>query len=268
MEVKNEEHDFHKLEKLLKKDKKSRGKMFTRFQSFHFLSIALIALLYGCASQTIQNKHTILSSDQPTALLDSKKSIFVEDASEIRAQLLTKEAIYLDSSEMHQARLGKFVEKIDEESQITEKQKIKFLLDSVRGSANGFYRNGGRYTSVQAADWLRWKMHHKQFKSKPIITGQEFIKRVASRSNTTGDPYQVVRENGKRYKMGEVLQNELSSLEEAIRVKQTPIPVEEPAIEPALNYTASAETPGKTPTVNSQAGSALLIPTPPSNAAN
>ena len=66
--------------------------------------------------------------------------------------------------------------------------EIAHLIDFVRHSSCTFIRNGSDYTGSEAADHIQAKYEH--FKDE-ISTVEEFIDRAASKSVTSGKPYEV-----------------------------------------------------------------------------
>lgn len=128
-------------------------------------------------------------------------------------QMAPEVEIYLDDALECQTRINQFIEEYPEWN---EKHKINFLINSVRTSGNAFIRNGSTYESTDAAKWLRWKMHHRQFRDNPITTAEDFVLRVASKSNNSGHPYKIVLRDGSVKPLGEVLKAELKRLDEKL----------------------------------------------------
>jgi len=124
---------------------------------------------------------------------------------------------YLDSVPNHQARVETYLQR---GQNISEREKIIFLLDVVNGAESVFLRNGKRYDSDQANRWLRWKLSHPEFHKSLVVTARQFIDYVATRSNRTGKPYQVIMPNGQRYDLAMLLHNELTRLEAAIELSK------------------------------------------------
>lgn len=151
-----------------------------------FLPLLLIA---GCASQ----------------------GRFLENPSQ--ADREPAELYYLEEPSQREARVNEFLALHPSPD---EMDKINFLIDSMSRSQKPFIRNGMQHNSFKAAHWLKWKMHHKQFRSRPIETAQDFVTRVASQSVHSGEPYGVIFKPGLTLELGKVLQHELDALEEAI----------------------------------------------------
>jgi len=94
---------------------------------------------------------------------------------------------------------------------MTEEAKIRSLIQSVRGLTTAtFIRNGTEYSSAVAA----WHMEQKWQKQKDQIhTAREFIERVATKSNTSGQTYQIRFADGKQLSSEEYLVPKLKELE-------------------------------------------------------
>lgn len=124
------------------------------------------------------------------------------------------EIILLDRAEVQQARLERFLNTYPSP---TELNKIDYLISSIMTTESRFIRNREEYQSSVAARWLRWKMHHPQYKDNPILTARDFVERVADCSRRTGLPYEVMVPDGRRLPLQYVLQCELNDLEHALR---------------------------------------------------
>ncbi|HLZ99737.1 MAG TPA: DUF5329 domain-containing protein [Steroidobacteraceae bacterium] len=68
--------------------------------------------------------------------------------------------------------------------------EIDYLLGFVEQSNCEFYRNGSSYDAAQAGSHLREKYAALAAAGR-ILTGDEFIDKVASRSSLSGRPYEV-----------------------------------------------------------------------------
>lgn len=130
--------------------------------------------------------------------------------------IATEEVLILDNAEKHASRLSEFIEKYP---QPTEFDKINYLLASVRNSDCRFFRNYEEYSPSIASRWLRWKMHHRQYKDDPIVTVQRFIDVVSHGSRRTGIPYEIVMENGVRRNASDVFHYEIMLVDNALREK-------------------------------------------------
>ena len=94
-----------------------------------------------------------------------------------------------------------------------ESAKIRYLLDRIAGSRDTFIRNGNTHDGRTARRWLLYKLTHWV---SGVQTAQDFVTRVASFSQKTGEPYLVRTQDGKIYSLESVLRNELSALETAV----------------------------------------------------
>ena len=93
---------------------------------------------------------------------------------------------------------------------ITERDKIRYLLERVASSDIQFIRNGRAYDGPKARQWLLYKMDHWV---RRVETAEDFVTRVASSSQKTGKPYLVKLPEGKVYSLKSVLQRELAAFE-------------------------------------------------------
>ena len=75
-----------------------------------------------------------------------------------------------------------------------ERERIESLLDAVENSSLTFLRNGREYHGEEAAKHLRrkWRIADGRIK-----TAEQFIANIATRSSTTGRPYQVRLPDGR-----------------------------------------------------------------------
>ena len=71
-------------------------------------------------------------------------------------------------------------------------QEINRLLERVEASGCRFVRNGTRYTGAEACAHIQKKYNH--FKDK-IKSAEDFVRLCATRSEMTGHPYQIIRNN-------------------------------------------------------------------------
>jgi len=145
----------------------------------------------GCASST---QHKV----NPSISVPSLETI-----------IKLKKTVYLAHEAAVQNRIDAFFHRTPNPN---GHHKINYLIQALRSSDITFVRNGSMYSGLQASMWLRWKTHHKKFRGAPILTAAAFIKRVATRSNTSGEYYQV-RIDDMYYKLYTLLENELKALE-------------------------------------------------------
>ena len=73
-------------------------------------------------------------------------------------------------------------------------ETIQYLLDFVNSSECRFYRNNKEHTAGEAAAHMQKKYNH--FK-KDIKTGEDFIRRTATKSLISGKLYYVKLKDGK-----------------------------------------------------------------------
>ena len=92
----------------------------------------------------------------------------------------------------------------------SEHDKIDYLLDRIAGSPYHFIRNGETHDGKEARQWFLYKMTHWV---DHVESAQDFVARVASYSQKTGEPYLVEFPDGKMYTLKSVLLNELSHFE-------------------------------------------------------
>ena len=93
---------------------------------------------------------------------------------------------------------------------VSERDKIRYLLDRVATSKERFLRNGEAYEGPKARQWLLFKLTHW---ARKVETAEDFVTRVASFSQKTGEPYGVEFPEGKVYSLKSILNNELSAFE-------------------------------------------------------
>jgi len=122
--------------------------------------------------------------------------------------------LYLVSPDEQKAQLENF---LTEYPAPDDSLKIEYLLTAVQNSPCQFIRNGVRANGDEAMQWLRWKMHHKQYADCPILTPVDFVNRVADISRNTGLPYEVLYPDNHREKLQTILQHELDSLESRLK---------------------------------------------------
>jgi len=150
------------------------------------------------------------------ALLTGCGSVPKEKSSTDQASVLPEQRLFLDSSDRQAARLNLFLQG---HSRYTEREKIDYLLNSIRCSDSTFVRNGEPYDSDQAAQWFRWKKGHRKYRNNPIRSADDFVERVAGHSDQTGLPYEVVLADGRCEELHTVLRNELDVLNRAVQEK-------------------------------------------------
>lgn len=84
----------------------------------------------------------------------------------------------------------------EQQKPLSEEAKITYLIHCVEQLNNAtFIRNGVSHNAKAAAAHLRMK---REKAGNRIKTVDQFIEKVASKSSITGEPYQIVYEDGKR----------------------------------------------------------------------
>lgn len=86
--------------------------------------------------------------------------------------------------------------------------EIAYLFARLETSGCDFYRNGSWYGSREAAAHLRRKYRYLLEKGV-VSSAEEFIERAASKSSSSGKPYQVRCGGGKIIESGSWLRAEL-----------------------------------------------------------
>jgi hypothetical protein len=94
--------------------------------------------------------------------------------------------------------------------QMNENQKIEKLLLFVEKSEATFIRNGSEHKATDAAKHLRMKLKKAGTRVK---TARDFIDLIASKSSSSGEPYQMKFKSGAVLNTRDILYNELRKLE-------------------------------------------------------
>lgn len=95
--------------------------------------------------------------------------------------------------------------------QLTEKQKIEYLIKSIENLDGAqFWRNGEYHTPKEAADHLRMKLDKAGTKIK---TARQFIDNIATKSSMTGSLYKIKFKDGKVVESKVFLYKKLVDLE-------------------------------------------------------
>ena len=98
-------------------------------------------------------------------------------------------------------------------SDLTETKKIKSLIEAVEQMDGAtFIRNGTEHDTKEAANHLRRKWKAAGDKVK---TAEEFVEHLASKSGTTGKPYEIRLSDGKVVGAGQYLRERLQELEKS-----------------------------------------------------
>jgi len=92
-----------------------------------------------------------------------------------------------------------------------EQSRIERLIRYVESQkAMKFVRNGSEYTPEDAGKFLRGKL---EAMGGEITTARQFIKRIASRSSMSGQPYHVRLADGQTVLAEHFLEDELQRIE-------------------------------------------------------
>lgn len=94
---------------------------------------------------------------------------------------------------------------------LTEEEKIERLIEAVAELQGAtFIRNGAEYSAAEAADHLRLKWRAA---GDEIKTAEQFIDTIASKSSTSGEPYQIRMPDGKVMQADAYLRKRLVEIE-------------------------------------------------------
>ena len=91
-----------------------------------------------------------------------------------------------------------------------QNDRIRYLLERTASSNGRFIRNGRVHDGKKARMWLLYKMGHWV---DDVSTAEDFISRVGTFSQKTGQPYLVEGLDGQAYSLGSVLKNELTAFD-------------------------------------------------------
>lgn len=97
-----------------------------------------------------------------------------------------------------------------EAANISESQKISYLLQSLETSKVLFIRNGQEHSGAEAKAHLTLKLEKAGTR---IQTAEDFITYLGSRSSISGEPYYVELPDGTRIKSGVWLRKKLVEIE-------------------------------------------------------
>ena len=110
----------------------------------------------------------------------------------------------------------------------SERDRIRYLLARVAASNDRFIRNGKIYDGKKARQWFLYKMSHWV---DGVETAEDFIARVATFSQKTGQPYLVGQTDGQIYSLRSVLRNELFAFDTyQNKLKAAPPPLSTTAV--------------------------------------
>lgn len=93
---------------------------------------------------------------------------------------------------------------------VYERAKIDFLLEAISESSFEYDRNGISYNAEQTVNHLRKKYRKKM---REIKTAEDFIRKIATRSEVTGRRYLAIPGNGYAYYSSDLLYYRLVQLE-------------------------------------------------------
>lgn len=95
---------------------------------------------------------------------------------------------------------------------IAEQNRIDYLIAEVKRSTATFLRNGAEHKPDRAASHLARKL---RFAGKRVQTVQDFIVGIASKSETSGEIYEIRWPDGRRQPLAEWLRARLAAYEKA-----------------------------------------------------
>lgn len=96
-------------------------------------------------------------------------------------------------------------------SALSEKEKIERLIKGVEQAKDlKFIRNGTEHTAAEAGEHMRRKL---KAAGDRVTTAEIFIEKVASKSESSGKPYEIKTADGKTVKAGEYLRARLAEIE-------------------------------------------------------
>lgn len=91
-----------------------------------------------------------------------------------------------------------------------EQGKIDWLLSQIQHSGGVFIRNGSEYSAEKAVGHLKSKLKRAGTR---VQTARDFIKGIASRSETTGKPYEIRTRDGQQLLLEKWLREKLLTYE-------------------------------------------------------
>lgn len=94
--------------------------------------------------------------------------------------------------------------------------EINYLLEFVAQSGCDFYRNGSWYEAKKAQAHLRQKFEFLMARGQ-ILTAEDFIEKVATKSSLSGQAYQVRCAGGEAHTTAQWLLSELAHYREQAR---------------------------------------------------
>ena len=122
-------------------------------------------------------------------------------------------SILLDDAQPSDRRQNyqRLIECLDRD-QNCEQDKINYLISRIEKSPCLFIRNGQEVKGSEAARFMRWKLLRKAERHH-VRTAEDFVRRIATRSDMSGKYYWVATQDNGQYHLGDVLLNELMQIE-------------------------------------------------------
>lgn len=102
-------------------------------------------------------------------------------------------------------------------SRTLEQARIDYLLERVSNSPYNFIRNGQSYSGKRAWAHFKWKY---LLNVKRVKTAEEFMDRVATYSQMSGEPYEVQLPDKSRHPLRFLLTNELKLFDQEVEMKR------------------------------------------------
>lgn len=101
--------------------------------------------------------------------------------------------------------------------ELSENDKIMYLIEELRQSPYSFERNGEVHKSVRAAQHLMMKYHRDKDR---INSAEDFIEQIATKSNKSGRNYKVIFDSTHKYPSNVILRSELAKLNELLHARR------------------------------------------------
>lgn len=113
-----------------------------------------------------------------------------------------------------------------ETKQLTDNEKIHYLLNRVKNTKHIFIRNGESHTGAKAYEHLNFKLNYAKkafifFGPEKNISTKDFIEKIASKSSSTGKDYKIKLTTGKTIKVRKWLYGLLDELKNVSHSKLT-----------------------------------------------
>jgi hypothetical protein len=125
--------------------------------------------------------------------------------------MLGQDAYLLKLKELNNALMGQDFGTFIVSAGLSERAKIERLIAQLESTQNAvFIRNGTEHTAKEAAEHLRskWKAADSR-----IRTAKQFVEQIATKSSTSGEPYQIRLANGSVVFAGDYLNTLLAGIE-------------------------------------------------------